>query len=262
VHQSAKAEDWLALLLYGADLLLNPHPAKILESYESWDYRQGFRRHLRTLRQRQLLRSPRRQGDRTLQLTDRGRLLAQGGRDPFELWRRPWDGKWRMLMFDLPIRRQTTRVKLIRWLRQHQFGYLQNSVWIHPDPVPQLRETLREWADDAETVTVVEARCAQGYSNAAIVEGAWYFEEINKRYEDYERVAAKAPQLRRKASNSTGALAPWLRQERAAWLHAVSLDPLLPQALLPPGYSGQKAAAVRQEALATVRQFLGGGQLI
>jgi phenylacetic acid degradation operon negative regulatory protein len=257
VHHTNKAEDWLALLLYGADLLLNPSPAKILGGYESWEYREGLGRHVRRLQQRQLLRTSRRPGDRTLQLTDRGRLLALGGRDLFDHWRRPWDGKWRMLMFDLPTRRQAARVKLIRWLRHHQFGFLQNSVWIHPDPVPQLRETLKEWADDAETATVMEATCAPGYSNAAIVEGAWDFEEINERYEDYVQVGAEASQLQRKAGNPPETLARWLRQERAAWLHAVSLDPLLPQALLPPGYLGQKAAAVRQEALATVRKFLG-----
>jgi phenylacetic acid degradation operon negative regulatory protein len=250
-----KAEDWLALLLYGADLLLNPSPAKILAGYESWEYRQGLGRHLRRLQQRQLLQSSGRPGDRALQLTDRGRLLALGGRDPFDHWRRQWDGEWRMVLFDLPTQRQAARVRLIRWLRQHQFGFLQNSLWIHPDPVPQLRETLKEWADDAETMTVMEATCAPGYSNAAIVEGAWDFEEINHRYEDYIRVGAKASQLQRKAERET--LNLWLRQERAAWLHAVSLDPLLPQALLPPGYLGQKAAAVRQQAMATVRKFLG-----
>jgi phenylacetic acid degradation operon negative regulatory protein len=256
MHPTSKADDWLALLLCGADLLLNPSPAKILENYESWDYRRGLGRHLRRLQQRQLLQSSWRSEGRTFQLTNRGRLHALGGRDPVDLWQRPWDGQWRMLLFDLPTRRQATRVKLIRWLRQHQFGYLQHSVWIHPDPVPPLREMLIEWAGDAETVTVMEATCAPGYSDAAIVGGAWDFEEINRRYEGYVHVAAKAPQIQRRPGGSPARLGGWLRQERAAWLHAVSLDPLLPEALLPPGYLGQRAAGVRQEALASAQQFL------
>ena len=83
--------------------------------------------------------------------------------------------------------------------------------------------------------------------------GAWDFDEINRRYGDYLKVASRESQLRRKAGQVPDALAHWLRDERAAWLYAVNLDPLLPEALLPPGYLGQKAAAVRQAALASVQ---------
>ena len=255
VTGSSKTEDWLALLLYGADLLLNPAPSRILANYDSWHYHHHLGRHLRRLQQRHLVRSSRRPGGQTVHLTDRGRLVALGGRDLFDHWRRRWDGRWRMVMFDLPTRRQSARVRLIRWLRQRHFGHLQNSVWIHPEPVAQLREALKEWANDAETMTVMEASCAPGYSNAAIVVGAWDFKKINRAYEEYLLLAAKASQLTRGAASR--ALARWLRQERAAWLNAVDLDPLLPQALLPPGYLGQRAAAARQDALATLRERLG-----
>jgi len=253
VKRTNHTEDWLGLLLFGADLLLNPAPAKFLQGYESWSDRRRLRRHFRRLEERQLLRSSRGAGEHTLRLTERGRQIALGGRDPFERWQRPWDGKWRMVMFDLPTRRQSARIRLIRWLRKHHYGFLQRSVWVHPDAVEELRQALQEWADDAETVTVLEAGCAPGYSNTSIVMGAWDFDEINKRYGDYLKVAARESQLRRKAGQVPEALAQWLRDERAAWLHAVNLDPLLPQALLPPGYLGQKAAACRRAVLASVQ---------
>jgi phenylacetic acid degradation operon negative regulatory protein len=252
-----KTEDWLALLLYGAELLLNPSPAKILGGYESWDYRRRLKRHLRRLEQRQLIQSSPLASGRKLRLTDRGRLVALGGRDPFDCWRRQWDGKWRIVMFDLPTRRQSARVRLIRWLRQRHFGYLQHSVWVHPHPVAQLRQVLKEWADDAETVMVMEANCAPGYSNAAIVVGAWDFTKINKGYQEYLIVADKESPLKRKVNSSEAALARWLRKERAAWLDAVSRDPLLPEGLSPQGYLGQQAAAARQAVLARVGEFLG-----
>src|SRR6185503_3153357 len=101
--------------------------------------------HLRHLEQRQLIQPSPPASARRIQLTDRGRLVALGGRDPFECWRRRWDGKWRIIMFDLPTGRQSARVRLIRWLRRCHFGYLQRSVWVHPDPMVQLRQSLKEW---------------------------------------------------------------------------------------------------------------------
>ena len=255
MNQTSKTEDWLALWLYGAELLLNPSPGKILGGYESVDSRRRFDRHLRRLQQRRLLQSSRLDGRRTFRLTDRGRLLAHGGRDPAERWGRRWDGRWRMVLFDLPSRRQSARVRLIRWLHQQHFGCLQRSVWVHPDTVALLRPALQEWAADAGKATVVEARCAAGFSDTAIVAAAWNFQKINQCYADYLRVASEASQRMRKGSRSGTALARWLRQERAAWLEAVSRDPLLPQVLLPPGYQGRQAAAARQAALAEVQRL-------
>ena len=252
-----KTDDWLALLLYAADLLMNPAPAKILAGYESWDYRRRFKRHLRHLEQRQLIQTSPPASARRIQLTDRGRLVALGGRDPFECWRRRWDGKWRIIMFDLPTGCQSARVRLIRWLRRCHFGYLQRSVWVHPDPMVQVRQALKEWADDAETMMVMEASCALGFSNAAIVVGAWDFTKINKGYQEYLSLADKAPPLKRKADSAEAAWVHWLRQERAGWLDAVSADPLLPEGLLPKGYLGQQAAAARQAVLARAGELFG-----
>jgi phenylacetic acid degradation operon negative regulatory protein len=257
VDRTNKSEDWLALLLYSADILLNPSPAKILGGFESWDYQNRFSRQVRRLQHRQLLRPSRIAGKRTFRLTQQGRLTAHGGRDPFECWERAWDDKWRIVLFDLPTHRQSARVKLIRWLREHHFGCLQRSVWVHPDPAVLPRPMLQEWAGDAARVTVVEARCLPGYSDRAIVVGAWNFQEINQAYERYLRVADQASQYPSKARTTGHELANWLRVERTTWLDAVSRDPLLPEPLLPAGYLGKRAAAARKGAVECLRQRWG-----
>ncbi|MEK7585780.1 MAG: hypothetical protein AAB477_00900 [Patescibacteria group bacterium] len=45
-----------------------------------------------------------------------------------------WDGKWRVVMFDLPIRYRKARESLRFKLKQIGFVQLQKSVWIHPYP--------------------------------------------------------------------------------------------------------------------------------
>jgi len=45
---------------------------------------------------------------------------------------RRWDGKWRVLIFDIPERRRGTRAQIRRTLLQLGFTRLQDSVWVYP----------------------------------------------------------------------------------------------------------------------------------
>ena len=83
-----------------------------------------------------------------LHLTDKGRR---------ELWKmelqdRPkkrirWDGRWRILVFDIPERRRSDREKIRRSLHAIGFMRLQDSVWIYPydceDFITLLKADLR-----------------------------------------------------------------------------------------------------------------------
>src|SRR5205823_12666002 len=75
--------------------------------------------------------------DRLYRLTAQGRLHVLGGRDPEERWARPWDGQWRLVIFDVPMGQNAQRERLRRYLRDKDFGYLQNSVWITADPLEE-----------------------------------------------------------------------------------------------------------------------------
>ena len=61
-------------------------------------------------------------------------LKALGGCDPEERWNRGWDGKWRIIVFDLPEKKRGLRNDLRKQLRSARFGGLQRSVWISPGP--------------------------------------------------------------------------------------------------------------------------------
>ncbi|TSC68188.1 MAG: phenylacetic acid degradation operon transcriptional regulator, paaX family [Parcubacteria group bacterium Gr01-1014_72] len=43
-----------------------------------------------------------------------------------------WDGKWRVLIFDIPERRKRTRERIRRTLATIGFRLLQRSVWVYP----------------------------------------------------------------------------------------------------------------------------------
>src|SRR2546428_9700030 len=97
-----KTEEFLNLLLWSTDLLVRPTFRNLTDSYESWAYRNGLMRQVATLEQQQLLeRDASASDNRLYRLSAQGRLHALGGRDPKERWARPWDGQWRLVLFDV-----------------------------------------------------------------------------------------------------------------------------------------------------------------
>ena len=72
---------------------------------------------------------------RYLQITEKGKrelafeqakIALAGGE------KRRWDHRWRMVIFDVPERRRSTRARLCATMREVGFIRLQDSVWVYP----------------------------------------------------------------------------------------------------------------------------------
>lgn len=68
-----------------------------------------------------------------------------------------WDGKWRMVIFDIPELSRVGRRSLIYKLKQIGFVQLQRSVWVHPFPCRQEVELVASSYDVQKYVSYVEA---------------------------------------------------------------------------------------------------------
>jgi len=244
------AEDLLAFLCWNAEKLTRPTFRNLTKSFEEWEFETRMRFHLRRLHRRQWLeRGTDAQGVH-YRLSDAGKTAVLGGFDPVARWERPWDGLWRIVMFDVAEKRHATRCKLLRWLRQHRFGFLQNSVWLRPDPIAEAFQTAMGLGGNASSLAVMEARCCLGYGNADIVAGAWNFPAINKLYDEYLTTWEKEFAQVSGGETRPADMLALLRGERLAWAHAARADPFLPKALLPVGYLGRQAWQARQRWLA------------
>jgi phenylacetic acid degradation operon negative regulatory protein len=250
-----KTEQLLYGLLWTCDMLSRPTWRNLTDSFEGWAYRSGFLRQLQRLEKRQFLdRRVDRSGNRVHRLTEAGRLHALGGRDPGAHWKRHWDGRWRLVLFDVPRTRNATRDKLRRYLRNRGFGCLQNSVWITPDPVNEERNLLSGEPVDVESLILFEARPCAGESDEGIVAGAWNFAEINSRYASHLQLLKKCPCRHLKTKEAVMTFRRWLGEEREAWMNAISRDPLLPEPLLPRTYFGQESWRMRLEVMGEAGQ--------
>ena len=245
-----RTEEFLNLLLWSADMLARPTFRNLTDSYEGWAYRNGFLKQVLRLEERKLIeRDANHPKDRLYRLSARGRLHVLGGRDPEERWARPWDGQWRLVLFDVPARENAQRERLRRYLRERHFGYLQNSVWVTPDPLEKERQILSGGRINVESLILLEAKPCAGESDVEIVMGAWDFDRINNHYTRYLKVLEEQPSGTLRNETTAKALLRWAAMEREAWIVAVTNDPLLPSRILPSDYAGQRVWRRRVETL-------------
>jgi phenylacetic acid degradation operon negative regulatory protein len=247
---NAKTERLLWMLLWTCDMISQPTFRNLTESFEGWAYRNGFLRQLQRLeRQRLLERQPAGSSTRLHRLTEAGRLHALGGRDPAAQWKRKWDGRWRLVLFDVPESCRLARDKLRIQLHHRGFGCLQNSVWITPDDAKAERSLLADGPVDVESLIVLDARPCAGETDSEIVAGAWDFVEINARYAAYRQLLAKRPRNRLNTKTAATVFHRWLQEEQHTWKAAMEIDPLLPARLLPREYIGRDAWRDRLEVM-------------
>lgn len=68
-----------------------------------------------------------------IQLTPKGNLKVLLTKAKIQKQSR-WDGKWRLVIFDIPEQTRTLRNKFRQLLKKNKFYKLQHSVFIHPYP--------------------------------------------------------------------------------------------------------------------------------
>jgi DNA-binding transcriptional regulator PaaX len=111
--------------------------------------------------------------------------------------------------------------------------------------VREVSQALDAFRDDVESFILMEATCCPGYTNPAVVNGAWDFAQINKRYESVLATVSLSAREMDRLKASPERLGRWLSSVRTTWEHALALDPLLPRELWPKGYLGEEAWKAR-----------------
>jgi phenylacetic acid degradation operon negative regulatory protein len=245
-----KTEEFLYFLLWTADRLSRPTFRNVTDSFEAWAYRNGLMRQLAGLDRRKFLETQQSGSNQRLyRLTEQGRLRAVGGRDPEHHWSRPWNGQWRFVLFDVSTSHNKQRRHLRLYLKDRDFGCLQRSVWISPDPLLPEKQLLGQASVDVNSLLLLEGRPSAGETDSDIVSGAWDFQTINLHYSRYLQVLERFPAEAIRDKSTARSLQQWGQEERLAWQTAAGLDPFLPEKLLPQNYLGRKAWAKRVKTL-------------
>jgi CRISPR-associated endonuclease Cas2 len=121
--------DWANLL---------PRP---LESKHGWYKRTSrisksqFERSVRYMQDKGLIEAINKNGQRFIKLTQAGQLEALLSKATRRTEKEKWDGKWRLVMFDIPESSKNKRHFFRALLKTNGFYKLQASVYINPYPL-------------------------------------------------------------------------------------------------------------------------------
>ena len=91
--------------------------------------------------------------------------LTKGGKKKLERYKidllqiekpKKWDGKWRVIIFDIPVKKNFARESLRRKMRNLGFYKLQASVFVHPYPCYEVVQFLRDYFGVSNDVEYLE----------------------------------------------------------------------------------------------------------
>lgn len=241
---NTKTELLLYQLLWIGEQVARPTFRNLTTSFEVWAYSSGLLRTINRLEHQEFLETQGKSLDRVIRLTEKSRKLIIGDRDPSVEWARKWDGKWRMVLFDIPEPKRMLRRELRGILKKHHFGCLQQSVWLSPHPIGSIHKLIRKATPGMASLSLMESHLLPGENNADVVKGAWDYSQINANYETYTQ------HLNQFCSDLSPAQADhFIAEEKKLWETALKHDPLLPKQLTPYDYKGKQAWRLRQKKL-------------
>ena len=178
-------------------------------------------------------------------LTAAGIRLLREGTDRiygFAVDERPWDGRWLLLTIGVPENNRALRQRLRTRLGWTGLGSINPTTWVTPR-VDREREACLVLEDlGLLTGSWSFVANAGGLGDErSLARAAWDLDAIERRYEDFlDLVGRPRPRTDRQALIAQVRLV----QE---WRRFPLLDPALPRELLPPRWSGNRAAEVFRE---------------
>jgi phenylacetic acid degradation operon negative regulatory protein len=138
-----------------------------------------------------------------------------------------WDGKWRVVVFDIEERYRRKRDRFRSFIKSLGFGKLQKSIWLTPFPVTEKVEELIQKSGLQDKVLLIETNYVGGIKGKKIVEDVWKVSLLDLSYQDFINRCRIATHLTKD-----------LRQE---FIELICQDPFLPRELLPEGWGRNTA---------------------
>lgn len=172
---SAIIDSLLKFLLIGGLLstaVFTPNAVQALDKplqryYKKLDYRQKnreYRRYLAYMRRQGLISFTAEDYEHGIQITKKGRRRAK--RYNFDVLAlangKKWDGRWRIILFDIPENKKYSRDRLSRTLKRLGMVRLQKSVWVYPFECREEIESLTDYLKVNKYTSYLEAGYIEG----------------------------------------------------------------------------------------------------
>ncbi len=162
--------------------------------------------------------------------------------------RKGWDGKWRVVFFDIPEAQRSFRDGLRLELKKLGFGMWQRSVWITPfDITKELSSYLQKQDLSSVVQILVGERVGLGRDRDFVAQ-VWPLKELNERYEAL--LSVWEGEIKKESTVEERFEATASLQSR--YLDILASDPQLPSELLPRDWVGGEAKKLFKKLKATL----------
>lgn len=243
-----------AMLEVGAFLATKGRSALVRSCYPSDT---AYRSAMWRLRKQGLVARRRERGKTpVLALTEKGQSSLPEVCRRSSPWPRKWGGLWYVLLYDVPESERAYRVALRKFLKRLRMGCLQKSVWVsHRDIRPEYDDLVQAGAVDDYSF-LLESRTVLGRGPQAVIRAAWDMDGLQNVQRWYCETCEENLENLRGGALAKDELLALARDERMAYLHAMSADPLLPRNLWPGGYAGEQAWKLHRRMVSEITRRL------
>lgn len=166
-----------------------------------------------------------------------------------------WDGKWRLVSFDIPEEEHKARRELRQELKKLGLGRMHRSVWISPHRILGKVEELPAFQKYREYIWTFEGYLKEDKRFRELIYKTWpQLDSVNKEYERFiikweERIRKILKNKRLKEAAISNAFKHLARTE---FKKILCSDPKLPQKFFPEDWRGEEA----RELLTTIEKAL------
>lgn len=134
-----------------------------------------------------------------------------------------WDGRWRLVAFDIPENKRDVRDRLRRALAKLGLGILQASVWISPNDIKKEIDEIGKRLKISDSLRFFEVTRNTSLDKT-IIEKSWNLPELEDAYRQINLEAARLQRISDKISNQRFSI------KKIIFQYALILqkDPILP----------------------------------
>lgn len=236
--------DEVLLMLDEFSLLAYRPMLKALEMINGDTQRHALINQITRLKREGYIEKIKRNGDIFYKITESGKTKISNLPAPIHKRSRKWDGKWRIVIFDIPEEDRDKRNLIREGLRELRFGKLQGSVWISPHDVGHKVERMIENYGLGKFMIFFKVDYSS-HEEKELISRAWNLTQINERYREYNlKFQAEFEEFKKKRlSQELKEYIAKLFFERLNFAYNEILydDPELPDEFLPHDWQGFEA---------------------
>lgn len=121
--------------------------------------------------------------ENTYQLTEKGFYSLCLEFPLFRYLKDKWDGKWRIISYEIPEKKRELRDRLRREMQGWGLGPWHRSFWLTPHPIIETLRQLVSQKEEEKYIQAFEAQHSFG-DKEVLIEKVWQKTEIDKKYRE------------------------------------------------------------------------------